>query len=43
MKFPEIKIFDKLDKKYIGKICQKGLSLIKSLLRLNPKQRLTAK
>jgi hypothetical protein len=37
MKFPEIQNFDRIDKKYFGKICQKGLSLIKSLLKLDPK------
>lgn len=42
MKFPEIQNFDRLDKKYFGKICQKGLSLIKSLLKMNPKERMTA-
>lgn len=42
MKFPEIHNLDKLEKKYFGKICPKGLSLIKGLLELDPKKRLTA-
>ena len=42
MKFPEIHNLDKLEKKYFGKICQKGLSLIKGLLKVNPSERLTA-
>lgn len=42
MKFPEIQNFDKLQKKYFGKICQKGLGFIKCLLKMNPKERLTA-
>jgi len=37
MKFPEINNLDKLEKKYFGKICQKGLNFIKDLLKLNPK------
>lgn len=43
MKFPEIQTLDLIDKKYFGKICQKGLSFIKALLKLNPSERLTAK
>ena len=43
MKFPEIQTLDLIDKKYFGKIEQKGLSFIKGLLKLNPSERLTAK
>lgn len=42
MKFPEIQNLDPIDKKYFGKIEQKGLSFMKSLLKMNPKERLTA-
>lgn len=42
MRLPEIQSLDRLDKKYFGKICQKGLALIKSLLKLDPKERMTA-
>ena len=42
MKFPEIQNLDPIDKKYFGKIEQKGLSFIKSLLKMNPSERLTA-
>lgn len=42
MKFPEIHNLDKLEKKYFGKVCQKGMSLIKGFLKLNPAERLTA-
>lgn len=43
MKFPEIQNLDPIDKKYFGKIEPKGLSFIKSLLKMNPGERLTAK
>jgi hypothetical protein len=42
MKFPEIQNLDKLEKKYFGKICPKGMSFIKSLLKMDPKERMTA-
>ena len=42
MKFPEIQHLDLLEKKYFGKIDQKGLSFIKALLKMNPTERLTA-
>jgi hypothetical protein len=42
MKFPEIQNLDKIEKKYFGKICAKGLSLIKCLLKMDPKERMTA-
>ena len=41
MKFPEIQTLDKIEKKYFGKICQKGMNLIKGLLKMNPKERMT--
>ena len=37
MKFPEIQTLDKIEKKYFGKICQKGLNLIKGLLKMDPR------
>ena len=43
MKFPEIQNLDPIDKKYFGKIEPKGLTFIKSLLKMNPAERLTAK
>lgn len=42
MKFPEIQNLDQIDKKYFGKIDQKGMSLIKSLLKMIPSERITA-
>lgn len=42
MKFPDIQNLDPIDKKYFGKIEQKGLAFIKALLRMDPKDRLTA-
>lgn len=42
MKFPEIQNLDPIDKKYFGKIDQKGLGLIKALLKMSPHERLTA-
>ena len=36
MKFPKIQTLDLIEKKYFGKIEQKGLSFIKSLLKMNP-------
>lgn len=42
MKFPEIQNLDLIEKKYFGKIDQKGLSFIKSLLKMLPHERLTA-
>lgn len=42
MKFPEIQTLDKIEKKYFGKICQKGMNLIKGLLKMDPKERMTA-
>ncbi len=42
MKFPEIQNLDPIDKKYFGKIDQKGLAFIKALLKMPPNERLTA-
>ena len=42
MKFPDIQNLDSIDKKYFGKIEPKGLSFIKALLKMNPKERITA-
>lgn len=42
MKFPEISSLDTIEKRYLGKLNQKGLSLLKSLLKMEPSQRLTA-
>ena len=36
MRFPEIQNLDPIDKKYFGKFDAKGLSFIKSLLKLKP-------
>jgi len=42
MKFPEIQNLDSLEKKYFGKIDPKGLGFIKSLVKVNPNDRMTA-
>ena len=42
MKFPQIHNLDRLQKKYFGKICPKGLSFIKALLKMDPSERMTA-
>jgi hypothetical protein len=42
MKFPEIQNLDSIDKKYFGKIDNKGLAFVKSLLKLMPNERLKA-
>lgn len=36
MKFPEIQNLDLIEKKYFGKLDQKGLSFVKSLLKMLP-------
>ena len=41
-RFPEILKFDTLEKKYLGKISKTGLSFMKGLLCMNPKERMTA-
>jgi len=42
MKFPEISRPETLERRYLGKITKNGLSFIKSLLQMDPKNRLTA-
>ena len=37
MKFPEIQNLDRIEKKYFGRICSKGLSFLKALLKMDPK------
>lgn len=42
MKFPEVTKPETIEKKYLGKLSKKSLSFMKSLLRMDPSQRLTA-
>lgn len=42
MKFPEIHNIDSIQRKYFGKIDKQGLDLLKRMLKMDPKQRLTA-
>lgn len=42
MRFPEISSLDTIEKRYLGKINQKGLSFVKGLLKMEPSQRLSA-
>ena len=42
MKFPEIQNLDPIEKKYFGKIDQRGIAFLKAVLKMDPKQRLTA-
>ena len=42
MKFPDMQNLDPIDKKYFRKIYQKSLYFIKSLLKMDPSERLTA-
>lgn len=41
-KFPEVQSLDTIGKKYFGKIDAKGLNLIKCILKMNPRERITA-
>ena len=41
MKFPEIPKTETLERRYIGKISKKGLQFLKSLLKMEPGERLT--
>ena len=41
MKFPEIPKAETLERRYIGKLSKKGLMFIKSLLKMEPSERLT--
>ena len=42
MKFPEIPKPETIERRYLGKISKKGLNFMKSLLRMDPSQRLTS-
>lgn len=42
MRFPEITSLDSIEKRYLGKLTPKALSFLKSLLRMDPADRLTA-
>lgn len=42
MKFPEVNKPETLEKKYLGKLSKKALSFMKSLLRMDPTQRMSA-
>ena len=42
MKFPEIHSIDSIQRKYFGKIDKQGLDLLKRMLKMDPKQRITA-
>lgn len=42
MKFPEITTLDTIEKRYLGKINGKALNFLKSLLKMEPKQRLSS-
>ena len=42
MKFPDIQNLDPLEKKYFGKIDQRGISFLKNILKMDPAQRPTA-
>jgi len=42
MKFPEITSLDSIEKRYLGKLSAKALNFLKSLLRMEPSERLTA-
>ena len=41
MKFPELNKPETLERRYLGKITKKGLNLMKGLLKMDPKDRLT--
>jgi cyclin-dependent kinase-like len=42
MKFPDIPKPETLERRYLGKLSKKGLSFMKSLLKMEPNERLTA-
>ena len=42
MKFPEVTKPETLEKKYMGKLSKKALSLVKGLLKMNTEERMTA-
>lgn len=41
MKFPDIKNPETLEKRYLGKLSKQALSLMKSLLKMEPELRIT--
>ena len=41
MKFPEIYNLESIDRRYLGKIDKQGLDLLKKMLKMDPKQRIT--
>lgn len=41
MKFPEITKPETLERRYLGKLSKKALNFMKSLLKMDPKERLT--
>ena len=42
-KFPDVTKPETLERKYVGKISQQGLNFMNGLLKMDPKDRLTAK
>lgn len=42
MKFPEISTLNTVEKRYLGKLSPKALNFLKSLLKMEPTERLTA-
>lgn len=43
IKFPDLGKPETLERRYLGKITKKGLSFMKILLKMDPKERMTAK
>jgi cyclin-dependent kinase-like len=41
MKFPEINKPETIERKYLGKLSKKALNFMKSLLKMDPKDRMT--
>lgn len=41
MKFPDVPKPETLERRYLGKLSKKGLSFMKSLLKMDPNDRLT--
>lgn len=42
MKFPEISCNDSLERRYIAKIGKEGMDLMRKILKMDPKERITA-
>lgn len=42
MKFPDINTLETLDRRYFGKIDKLGLDLLKKMLKMDPKSRISA-